>query len=98
MDIEIPEDMFVTEEEKAKYPDLVLDEKHLAKGLSSSFLGQALKVLYVIQFAVKHKSVSKESTLQMPVLIMTPNISYGHEDPGLRAMHVNPAWNPYSFK
>lgn len=39
VDIEIPEDMFVPQEEKAKYPELVLDEKHLEKGLSSSFLG-----------------------------------------------------------
>jgi len=34
----------------------------------------------------------------MPILIMTPNISYIHEDPGSRALHCNPAWNPFSFK
>jgi len=39
VDIEIPEDFFVAEEEKEKYPPLVLDDKHLEKGLSSSFLG-----------------------------------------------------------
>ena len=39
VDIEIPEDIYVTEEERQKYPELVLDDKHLEKGLSSSFLG-----------------------------------------------------------
>jgi hypothetical protein len=39
VDIEIPEDIYVTEEERKKYPELVLDDKHLEKGLSSSFLG-----------------------------------------------------------
>ena len=34
----------------------------------------------------------------MPILIMTPNISYIHEDPGSRSLHCNPAWNPFSFK
>ena len=46
---------------------------------------------------MKHKSISKESTLEFPVLIMQPNTEYAHEYKGFRGLHVNPLWNPFSF-
>lgn len=38
-DIEVPDNLFGSDEEKKKYPDLELEDKHLEQGLPGSFTG-----------------------------------------------------------
>lgn len=53
-DFELPEDIFMSEDEKKKFDGYSKFDKSLTYGLASSFSGKLFKVQYVVQLFVKH--------------------------------------------
>jgi len=96
----LPEDIFMSEEEKKKFETIPKFENALKYGLSSSFSGKLFKVQYVIQFFLKHQGIGTPlksmPETSIPLMIMTPDKKIMSNVKSKVKYH--PGWNPYDYK